>query len=67
MLIYGNFSSQISIIDHCSFTVERKSGLSRLMSYPVKSPHEIKMPGCSSEFAVCDHMISGFFLLLYQV
>ena len=43
--------------------MERKTGLRLLMSYSAESPHEIKMPGCSSELSIRNHMIAERFNL----
>ena len=55
---YADFSNQISIIDHSCFTMEWKTCLCRCMSDSIKSPHKIKMPGCTTEFTICNNMIA---------
>ena len=63
---YSYFSCQVSVIDHSCFPVERKSCLCFAVSDSVKSPHEIQMPGCSSELSVCEHFVSCCLLFFNQ-
>src|SRR5699024_8837811 len=63
----GDFSNQVSIVNQGRFPMERDSLFCLMMFHTIESPHKIKMPCGSAEFSVCDHMISGFFLFVYQV
>ena len=67
MCLCLDFTNQICIVKFCKFRIKLNSVSRVLMLNALKSPHKIKVPESSSELAVCDHMISGFFLLLYQI
>ena len=53
---------KIRIIKNRKLCIEFHTISSVLMGNALKSPHEVKMPECSSELAICDRMESKFLL-----
>ena len=55
-------TNKISVIKNRKLRIKLYTIPSVLMGNAIKSPHEVKMPECSSELAICDRMESKFLL-----
>ena len=62
-----NLSREKGIIDQRLLTVERKTGLRRMMIDSIKAPHEVKMPGLTTELTVCQDLESCLLFFRDQI